>query len=901
MNSECKKSAYMHKSIYFFGVNDAKPASYDQNNLTMQRILGGKGAGLAQMSTLNMPIPPGFTISTEICTYYYKHKSILPLEFIHELDIAVKKLEEYTGKKLGDSKNPLLLSVRSGAVSSMPGMMDTILNLGMNDEVAAGLADVSGNEVFALDSYRRFLEMYGSIVLGVPRYLFEDVFENHKIQKNIIKDQELSAKTLQEIIADFKRIILKHSGMECPRDPREQLKAAICAVLKSWMSERAIIYRKLHNLSDELGTAVNVQSMVFGNLGDNSATGVVFSRCPARGENKIFGEFLVNAQGEDVVAGIRTPMPIATPAGESAGASMQSLMPDLFGQLKDICQKLEAHYKDVQDIEFTIENGKLFILQTRAAKRTAAAAIKIAVDLQNEGVISKQEAIMRIDPESINQLLHAGIDYKSRLEVLAQGLPASPGAANGIIVFSPHDAEQMSAHHKVILVRNDTSPEDIKGMYVSAGVLTARGGMTSHAAVVARGMGKPCVCGISRLIVNENERYLKIGDITLKQGDEVTIDGSTGKVFIGKVPLLQPEFSKEFQTILSWADEHRKLAVRANAETPMDSMTAIKFGAEGIGLCRTEHMFFDADKIPLVQEMIVAPDAQRRISAIEKLLPLQIKDFKELFRIMRGLPINIRLLDPPLHEFLPVAEADKEKLAKTLQLPVSAINQRLHALHEVNPMLGHRGCRLGITYPEIYKMQVEAIFTAMAELKEQEQLESVLELMIPLISNINELKVLKNYIAEIAEKFPEIRFTLGTMIELPRAALMAGEIAREVEYFSFGTNDLTQTTYGISRDDIASFLPCYLEQKIFEHDPFIELDQRGVGELIKIAAKRGRESKSGLKLGVCGEHAGNGPSIEFFHNAGLDYISCSPYRIPIARLAAAQAQIKSSVTSKENL
>ncbi len=876
----------MSKIIYFFG------AGLADGNATMKDILGGKGANLAEMSNLNLPIPLGFTIPTDICKYYYAHNNILPLQFTQELRAAINQLEQKTGKIFGGGKNPLLLSVRSGAKASMPGMMDTILNLGMNDEVVEALALATGNRTFALDSYRRFLEMYGSIVLDLQRYLFEDAFELRKTQGGVTQDRDLSEQLLELVIEDFKKIIFKHSGKEFETDPYLQLSSAIEAVLKSWMSQRAVIYRKIHGLSEELGTAINIQAMVFGNMGESSATGVVFTRCPSKGNKQIFGEFLINAQGEDVVAGIRTPLAILQ--SDKAKISMQGLMPKAFKQLTEVCSLLEQHYKDMQDIEFTVENGTLYILQTRNAKRTAQAAIKIAVDMHKEGLITKEEALMRIAPESLNQLLHTNIDYSREPEMLAQGLPASPGSATGIVVFSPYDAEEMSHHHKVILVRNDTSPEDIQGVSVSSGIVTARGGMTSHAAVVARGMGKPCVCGVSSIIVDEQGKKFTIGGFVVKHGDEITIDGATGKIFLGRVPLIQPEFSSEFETILEWADQVRHLRIRSNAETPMDAATALKFGAEGIGLCRTEHMFFDKEKIPLIREMIVAPDQERRKSAIAKLLPLQIKDFKELFRIMAGSPINVRLLDPPLHEFLPTDEHDKEELAKSLNLPLSAINQRLHAMHEVNPMLGHRGCRLGISYPEIYQMQVQAIFTAIDELKTQENLVSSLELMIPLISNVNELKVLKGHIAEVAKQFPEIEFSLGTMIELPRAALMAEEIAKEVDYFSFGTNDLTQTTYGISRDDIASFLPDYLEQKIFAHDPFIQIDEAGVGELVKIATKSGRISKADLKLGVCGEHAGNPQSIEFFHKIGLDYISCSPYRIPIARIAAAQAKIKNS-------
>jgi pyruvate,orthophosphate dikinase len=794
------------------------------------------------------------------------------------------------GKKFGDENNPLLISVRSGARISMPGMMDTILNLGMNDRVAEGLAKNTGNRRFALDSYRRFIEMYGSTVLSISKYLFEDALELKKIQSQTEADGDLSEEALEEIVQSFKAIIRKYSGSDFPEDPYVQLQESIKAVLNSWNSPRAVVYRKLSGIHDDLGTAVNVQSMVFGNMGNSSATGVVFTRNPSTGENKLFGEFLVNAQGEDVVAGVRTPSPISDHED-----SMQNLMPSVFKDLQEICQKLELHYHDMQDIEFTVEDGKLYILQTRSGKRTAGAAVKITVDLHNEGIITKQEALLRIDPESLNQLLHTSIDYSQSLKSIAQGLPASPGAATGIAVFSPYDAEELSHHHKVILVRNDTSPEDISGMHVSSGILTARGGMTSHAAVVTRGMGKPCICGVSGIIIDEKNKTIKVGDLVINHGDEITIDGGTGKLFLGKVPLIQPTFSDEFKTLLSWADDESKLKVRANAETPIDTAVALKFGAVGIGLCRTEHMFFDAEKIPLVREMIIAPDLDHRAAAISKLLPLQIQDFKEIFRVLKGRPVNLRLLDPPLHEFLPAKESDKQELAKIMELPLSVIEQRLHAMHEVNPMLGHRGCRLGITYPEIYKMQMEAICAAIQELKGEENIDTELELMIPLVNNRNELQNLKEHILPIAEG---IKITVGTMIELPRACIKAGEIAEEVEYFSFGTNDLTQTTFGISRDDIASFLPEYLDKKIFVNDPFIVLDEEGVGELIEIAIVRARKIKPHLKLGVCGEHAGNPKSIDFFHRVGIDYISCSPYRIPIARIAAAQAKIRNQ--NREN-
>jgi len=881
----------MKKWIYQFGIN--------HNNEHLDNItglLGGKGAGLAQMSSLSLPIPPGFTIITDICNYYYNNENKLPPNFKNDLSKALQDLETETGKKFGCHKNPLLLSVRSGSKISMPGMMDTVLNLGMNEEVLNALVLTSGNKKFVFDNYRRFLAMYGSIVLNVPYYLFEDAFALHKARANIYKDDDTTVDILENVIKDFKKIIEKHSGKECEPDPLEQLSESIKAVLNSWMSHRAITYRKLNNIPESSGTAINIQSMVFGNMGETSATGVVFTRCPSQGDKKIFGEFLINAQGEDVVSGSRTPSPISSD-GNQQGKSMEILMPELFQELEQVCRKLEYHYKDTQDIEFTIEKGVLYILQTRTAKRTAAASVKIAVNMVEEGVISKEKAIMRIEPESLCQLLHTGIDYSKNLEHVAVGLPASPGAASGIVVFSPFDAEEMSHYHKVILVRNDTSPEDIQGMHVAAGIITARGGMTSHAAVVARGMGRPCVCGVSNIVVDEINKILKIGDLIVKHGDTITIDGGAGKIFLGKVPLIQPEVTKEFEVILKWAYEISALSVRANAETVLDATMGLKFGAQGIGLSRSEHMFFDKDKIPLVREMIIAKNAEQRKKSIDQLLTLQIQDFKALFRIMKNKPINVRLLDPPLHEFLPTEQEDIKKVADSLNLSVSSIKQRLDDLHEVNPMLGHRGCRLGISYPEIYQMQVEAIFTAINELDKEENIKTLLELMIPLISNVNELKKLKFYIQQkitiLEENFScKFNYKIGTMIEIPRAALTANEIGGEVDFFSFGTNDLTQTTYGISRDDLSSFLPNYLEQKIFEHDPFICLDEEGVGELIKIAIERGRKANSRLTLGACGEHAGNPKSIEFFHKAGIDYISCSPYRIPIALIAAAQAKIR---------
>lgn len=875
----------MDKWIYHFNNDHA------EGNSAMTDILGSKGAGLAAMCKLGLPVPPGFTISSRLCSYYYSNHYTLPLGFRTELKKAIIDLENYTGKIFGDKNSPLILSVRSGSKISMPGMMDTILNLGINEEIALSLARLTDNGRFAFDSYRRFLEMYGSTVLDIPKYLFDDAFELQKLQANIInEDGKVTEEVLKKTIKDFLQLIDEHH-CNFSADPYEHLTSAIEAVLKSWISERAITYRKLNAIDDSFGTAVNIQSMVFGNMGKTSATGVVFTRCPSTGEHKIFGEFMLNAQGEDIVSGVRTPSPII-PGIHPKGDSMQEVMPEVFDNLQAICKKLEGHYKDMQDIEFTVEQGKLYILQTRSGKRTAAAAVKIAVDMHHAGILSKQEALLRIEPESINQLLHTQIDYTKELRPIAQGLPASPGAATGIVVFSPYEAEELSRHHKVILVRNDTAPEDIKGLHVASGILTARGGMTSHAAVVARGMGKPCVCGASDMVIDENKKIFKVNGLVVEQGEEISIDGANGKVFLGKVPLIQPVFSKEFETILNWANRESKMKVRANAETILDASAAIKFGAFGIGLCRTEHMFFDTEKILLVQQMILAPESERKKEYIDKLLPLQIKDFKELFLVLQGRPVNVRLLDPPLHEFLPNKDTDKKNLAVSLNMSAYELNQRLYALHEVNPMLGHRGCRLGISCPEIYQMQVRAIFTAVKLLRD-EGIEVKLELMIPLISGINELKKLKAYIYETVNDIqPDAKFTLGSMIELPRAAIISEGIASEVDYFSFGTNDLTQTTYGISRDDISTFLPTYLEQKIFEHDPFVVIDEDGVGELMAISIKKGKTSNPHLKVGVCGEHAGNPQSIEFFHKLGIDYISCSPYRIPIARLAAAQANIK---------
>lgn len=881
--------------FYKFGSNKAKGASIPTHNMSdkeLRKLLGGKGASLVQMSSLGLNVPAGFTISTEICSYYYNNGRSLPDDFEDALAKSILELESASTnnntKKFG-GKNPLLLSIRSGAQESMPGMMDTILNLGLNDETVEYLGEESGDMIFALDSYRRLIQMYGTTIFSIPHAVFEEILENYKESPN--------EKDLRLIVRKFKDLTLDESGMPFPQDVWAQLNGAVRAVLNSWMSDRAVIYRKLHDIKDTIGTAVTVQNMVFGNKGSNSGSGVVFSRNPSTGENKLFGEYIINAQGEDIVSGTRTPHNIESSNSESpSGQALSYVMPEIYYELKKQVHLLEAHYKDAQDIEFTIEEGKLYILQTRAAKRTTTAAIKIAVDMVQESIISKEEAIMRISPDSINNLLHARIDETDTYEVLANGIAASPGASVGIAVFSPYDAEELSHHHKVILVRNDTSPEDIKGMHVASGILTVRGGMTSHAAVVARGMGKPCVCGTNGIFVNEAEKFLKVGDIIIRQGEELTIDGSTGKIFAGAIKLLPPVITPEFNLFMKWVDDIKHLKVRANAETAEDAQAAIALGAEGIGLCRTEHMFFREDKVALIREMIISPNIDQRTNAIKKLLPIHKNDFKDIFRVMNGMPVNIRLLDPPLHEFLPQNDHEKRLLAKSIGLPWSVVENRLHALHEVNPMLGHRGCRLGVTFPEIYEMQVEAIFSAISELK-KEQIEVDLEIMMPLISDVSELCLMKALVMRIAKEVEvntgcKIPYLLGTMIELPRAALKAGEIAKEADYFSFGTNDLTQTTFGISRDDIASFMPEYIAKGLLKNDPFVTIDIDGVGELIRISIERGRKTNPKLKLGICGEHGGDPKSIIFCHNLGMEYVSCSPYRIPIARIAAAQASLQ---------
>ena len=887
----------MGKWVYGFGGGVA------EGTAKMKNLLGGKGANLAEMCNLGLPVPPGFTITTEVCTHYTANAEAYPAGLEAEVETALAKIEATVGAKFGDPKNPLLVSVRSGARASMPGMMDTVLNLGLNDETVAGLAKLSGNPRFAYDSYRRFISMYGDVVLGVEHHLFEDILGETKDDKGVTLDTELDADDLKKLVKAYRAKIEEETGKPFPQDPKEQLWGAIRAVFKSWMNQRAIVYRRLHDIPESWGTAVNVQAMVFGNMGDDCATGVAFTRDPSTGERRFYGEFLVNAQGEDVVAGIRTPQQL-TIAGKQANLStlpaMEEAMPEVFKQLDAVRGQLEAHYRDMQDIEFTVQRGKLFMLQTRSGKRTARAALKIAVEMVAEGLIDKKEAVLRINPSSLDQLLHPTLDPKAKKTVLARGLPASPGAASGKVVFSADEAEARAGKgERVLLTRIETSPEDIHGMHAAEGILTTRGGMTSHAAVVARGMGRPCVSGAGELRIDYARKLLVVRGTTVKEGDILTIDGGTGEVFLGEVPTIQPELSGDFAALMVWADDLRRLRIRANAETPTDARAAREFGAEGIGLCRTEHMFFDADRIVAVREMIMASTLEGRRSALTKILPMQRNDFVELFRIMRGLPVTVRLLDPPLHEFLPHTEAEIDEVAKASGTSAEALRQRALELKESNPMLGHRGCRLGISYPEIYEMQARAIFEAVVAVGKETGETVTPEVMIPLIATKKELDILKTLIdrvaAEVAkESGAAVPYLIGTMIELPRAALRAAEIAESAEFFSFGTNDLTQTTYGLSRDDAGSFLKTYQDRGILEHDPFVTLDQEGVGELIQIAVDRGRKVRGNIKLGICGEHGGDPSSIGFCETVGLDYVSCSPYRVPIARLAAAQAAITQS-------
>src|SRR5580658_2288662 len=888
------------KWVYAFGGGKA------EGRANMRNLLGGKGAGLAEMAHLGLPVPPGFTITTEVCTYFYENGKNYPKDLRPQVEAALSEVGRITGKKFGDGSNPLLVSVRSGGRASMPGMMDTVLNLGLNDTTVAALAEKSGDRRFAFDSYRRFITMYADDVLGIEHHCFEEILDEHKERSGHTLDTDLEADDWEQVVGLFKARVEKESGKPFPQDPHAQLWGAIGAVFGSWMNQRAITYRRLHNIPESWGTAVNVQAMVFGNMGDTSATGVAFTRNPSTGEKKLYGEFLINAQGEDVVAGIRTPQEITEAARKASGSdkpSMEAALPQAFAELKRIDALLEKHYRDMQDLEFTVEQGKLWMLQTRNGKRTAKAAIRIAVELAQERLISRGEAVMRVDPAALDQLLHPTIDPAAERVVIATGLPASPGAACGEIVFSSEEAELLKSQgRKAILVRVETSPEDIHGMHAAEGILTTRGGMTSHAAVVARGMGKPCVAGAGTLRVDYRAQTMSAGGTTLKKGETVTIDGSTGQVLAGEVPMREPELAGEFRSLMQWADAARKLKVRANADTPADARSALRFGAEGIGLCRTEHMFFDEDRIRAVREMILAEDEKTRRVALAKLLPMQRADFVELFKIMGKLPVTIRLLDPPLHEFLPHGEKEIAEVAAAMGADAKKLADRARELSEFNPMLGFRGCRLAIAYPEIAEMQARAIFEAAVEVG-RAGTPVVPEIMVPLIVSKAELDLVKERIDAMAqtvaaETKAAVKYQVGTMIELPRAALRAGEIAATAEFFSFGTNDLTQTALGISRDDAASFLGIYTAKGILPADPFVTIDTEGVGELVRIAAERGRAARPGLKLGICGEHGGDPASVAFCHEVGLDYVSCSPFRVPIARLAAAQAALGKGASAK---
>ncbi|MGB5779486.1 MAG: pyruvate, phosphate dikinase [Allopontixanthobacter sediminis] len=887
----------MVQTVYSFGGTDASidPRAKDKT------ITGGKGANLAEMAEIGLPVPPGFTITTEECVKYLAGGSDFSDQLRADVASALRQVEAAVGKDFGSKDDPLLVSVRSGARVSMPGMMDTVLNLGLNDDTVAGLAATSGDERFAWDSYRRFIQMYSDVVLGVDHGLFEEALEIAKEDKGFYADTEMEAEDWKVLVAQYKSIVEQERGQPFPLDVHEQLWGAIAAVFDSWDADRAKVYRRLNDIPSDWGTAVNVQAMVFGNMGDTSATGVAFTRNPATGEKAYYGEYLINAQGEDVVAGIRTPQYLTRDAREAAGAkplSMEEAMPDAYAELAQVFDLLERHYRDMQDIEFTVQQGKLWMLQTRSGKRTARAALKMAVEMVGEGLIDEREAVLRIDPMALDQLLHPRLDPDAPRTVLTTGLPASPGAASGKIVLDADTAEQFAARgEKVILVRVETSPEDIHGMHAAQGILTARGGMTSHAAVVARGMGRPCVSGASQVSIEMGARTLRIGTTELREGDLITLDGAKGQVMEGLVATIEPELVGDFGTLMEWADRHRRMRVRTNAETPDDCRMARQFGAEGIGLCRTEHMFFDAGRISAVRQMILAEDEKGRRKALAKLLPEQRDDFRQIFEVMVGLPCTIRLLDPPLHEFLPTADADFADLADVTGLGVDHLKRRAAELHEFNPMLGHRGCRLGITYPEIYEMQARAIFEAACEVAQASGEAPVPEIMVPLVATRRELAILKTLIDRVAQevftdKGRSIEYLVGTMIELPRAALMAGEIAQEALFFSFGTNDLTQTTLGVSRDDSARFLAPYVEKGIFARDPFVSLDIEGVGQLVRMAAERGRETKPDIKLGICGEHGGDPASIAFCEEVGLDYVSASPYRVPIARLAAAQASLR---------
>jgi pyruvate,orthophosphate dikinase len=885
----------MTQYVYRFGGGVSDGGKGDRN------LLGGKGANLAEMASIGLPVPPGFTISTDFCAVYYDEGGQFPQALRDEVATGLAHIESVTGKTFGNPADPLLVSVRSGARASMPGMMDTVLNLGLNDQTVEGLAKTSEDARFAWDSYRRFIQMYADVVLELDHGAFEEALEIAKEDQGFTLDTELSADDLRKLVAEYKGLVEKLWGKPFPQDVHDQLWGAVGAVFGSWQSERAKVYRRLNDIPGGWGTAVNIQAMVFGNMGDTSATGVAFTRDPSKGDRAYYGEFLINAQGEDVVAGIRTPQYLTKTAREDAGAkasSMEEAMPEVYNQLAHVFDTLENHYRDMQDIEFTVEKTKLWMLQTRAGKRTAKAALKIAVDMANEGLITREEAILRIEPMALDQLLHPTLDPKAHRDVLTKGLPASPGAASGAVVFDADAAEKKAADGvAVILVRTETSPDDIHGMHAAKGILTARGGMTSHAAVVARGMGRPCVSGAGTLSIDAKAKIMRCGGREVREGDLLTIDGTTGEVMIGAVATVQPELSGDFATLMVWADEVRRLKVRANAETPEDCRVAREFGAEGVGLCRTEHMFFESSRITNVRQMILASDEKGRRVALEKLLPEQRKDFTEILEVMAGLPVTIRLLDPPLHEFLPHEESEFAEVATAAGVDVDTLKRRAAELHEFNPMLGHRGCRLGVTYPEIYEMQARAIFEAAVDVAEKSGAAPIPEVMIPLVATRRELELMKAVVdkaaqAVFAEKGRTIEYLVGTMIELPRAALRAGEIAEVGEFFSFGTNDLTQTTLGVSRDDASRFLGAYVEQGIYAKDPFVSIDVEGVGELIEIAAERGRKTRAGIKLGICGEHGGDPASIAFCEKVGLDYVSASPYRVPIARLAAAQAALQ---------
>jgi len=867
------------KYVYFFG----------EGTKEMKKLLGGKGANLSEMTNIGLPVPLGFTITTEVCNLFYDLGERYPEGLDGQIDGNLKKLEDKMGMSFKDYKNPLLVSVRSGAAISMPGMMDTVLNLGLNDKTVKSLIDKTNNERFCWDSYRRFIQMFGDVVMNVEHKKFEKAIQAKKDEKGVKFDTQLTADDLKELVEDYKKIIKNEKGRSFPQDPREQLQMSMDAVFKSWNNKRAIAYRNIHDIPHNLGTAVNVQAMVFGNMGEDSGTGVAFTRNPSTGENKVYGEYLINAQGEDVVAGIRTPKPIS---------KLKDEMPDIHKQLIEICKKLEEHYRDTQDMEFTIQKGNLYMLQTRTGKRTAAAALQIAVDMVNEELIDIKTAVMRIEPEQLDQMLHKQLDKKAKEkgQLIGKGLPASPGAAVGKVAFDADSTVEESKKENVILVRTETSPEDIQGMAVAQGILTARGGMTSHAAVVARGMGKCCVAGCEDIKVFEAKQYFLVNGNKIKYGDWITLDGSTGEVFLGKIPVVDPEITRNFEIFMGWVDKYRKIGVRANADTPVDSEVALKFGAEGIGLCRTEHMFFEADRIKAVRKMIVASSKKERKEALMELLPMQRKDFIEIFKAMKNLPVTIRLLDPPLHEFLPKEEEDIKEIAGELGIEAEELKATINSLHEMNPMLGHRGCRLSITFPEILEMQTRAIFEAAAKLT-KEGYKIIPEVMIPLVGIVEEIKILKKQIINIADKVmkesgTKFNYKVGTMIEIPRACVTADEIASEAEFFSFGTNDLTQLTFGYSRDDSGKFLPDYIEKGVLAKDPFATIDKKGVGKLVEIAVEKGRKVRKDLKIGICGEHGGDPDSVEFCHKIGLDYVSCSPYRIPIAKIAAAQAAIK---------